>query len=331
MAGVTTRGARRALMKDSDVDSVVRLKSDVLNPPTPATPAVAEPTAVKADDTADMIATRKLYQEQAALVRQADGNDNDYDAKLGKFVEVYTKTQFENAALDVSPFDFDDLTKEAGGTAERGKAAGSVLSAAVLAVDDTKSVLKLVLEKIKVLEHYIRTQKGGVAAVYQEAAGAGGDALAAMVEMHGALAVLRGGGDADAFDVSAYGFATGGAEEEPAGGLYFQHFKVDKEDVEVAPASGGAPSFHAMSDSNAPASASGGELAAGDGDEDHAGMETDQEEDSTVLFGTRTRWLRDAAVAARASARHLADIGSGLVFLHSRACCGGVLRSTAGW
>ncbi|KAK3243749.1 hypothetical protein CYMTET_46615 [Cymbomonas tetramitiformis] len=105
MAGVTTRGARRALMKDSDEDNVVaRLKRDVLNSPTPVTPAVAEPAAVKAD----MIPARKLYQEQAALVRQADGKD---DAKLGKFV-VYLKTHFANAGLDVSPFDFDDVTRE---------------------------------------------------------------------------------------------------------------------------------------------------------------------------------------------------------------------------
>ncbi|KAK3232787.1 hypothetical protein CYMTET_56882 [Cymbomonas tetramitiformis] len=176
---------------------------------------------------------------------------------------------------------------QASGTAERGNAAGSVLSAAVLAGDDTKSsVLKLVLEKIKVLEHYTRTQKGGV--------------LAARWLRCTARRVLRCGGDTEAFDVSACGFAAGGAVEEPADGdmaaelasiverldgtaasavLSFQHFNVDKGSVEMAPASGSAPSFHAVSDSFAPASASGGELAAGGVDEDNAGIVTDDAED----------------------------------------------------
>ncbi|KAK3244109.1 hypothetical protein CYMTET_46268 [Cymbomonas tetramitiformis] len=85
-----------------------------------------------------MLAARKLFKEQTALlVRQdrkdqarkstrwakaihatiLDGKANHFkadgkeDAKLGKFVG-YLKTQFENAGLDVSPFDFDDVTKE---------------------------------------------------------------------------------------------------------------------------------------------------------------------------------------------------------------------------
>ncbi|KAK3286277.1 hypothetical protein CYMTET_6156 [Cymbomonas tetramitiformis] len=62
-------------------------------------------------------------------------------------------------------------------------------------------------------------------------------------------------------------------------GLSFQHFNVDDKDVEMTPASGGAPSFHAVSDSLAPAYVSGGELAAGGMYEEHAGMETDEEED----------------------------------------------------
>ncbi|KAK3264868.1 hypothetical protein CYMTET_26417 [Cymbomonas tetramitiformis] len=149
-----------------------------------------------------------------------------------------------------------------------------------------------------------------------------------------------------------------------------KHVNVDdKDDVEMAPASGGAPSFHVLvSDSLAPASASGGELAAGGVYEEHAGMETDDEEDvraaaccardsvtgefsvgvedfvnNEVAFGTFSApsdfsdvvdgqsdsgavparsaggvriegdgWMRDAAVATRASARHLAGIVTGL-------------------
>ncbi|KAK3252653.1 hypothetical protein CYMTET_38062 [Cymbomonas tetramitiformis] len=136
MAGVTTRGARRALMNGSDVHSVVRLKSDVvLNSPTPATPAIAEPTVAKADDTTEILSSRRLFQEQRELVRQVrkDGEhrrwakavretilggkavrfkaDNKDDSKLGK-IAVYLKTQLENVGLDVAPFDFDNVNKK---------------------------------------------------------------------------------------------------------------------------------------------------------------------------------------------------------------------------
>ncbi|KAK3248554.1 hypothetical protein CYMTET_41982 [Cymbomonas tetramitiformis] len=100
MAGVTTGGARRALMKDSDVDNDMGLKYGVLNSPTPATPAVAEPAAAaRADDTADV---------KIILGGKADSKD---DTKLVESM-VYLKTQFENAGLDVASFDFDDTTKQ---------------------------------------------------------------------------------------------------------------------------------------------------------------------------------------------------------------------------
>ncbi|KAK3248166.1 hypothetical protein CYMTET_42360 [Cymbomonas tetramitiformis] len=118
-------------------------------------------------------------------------------------------------------------------------------------------------------------------------------------------------------------------------GLSFQHFNVDDKDVETGVRFWWcAPSFHAVSDSPAPASASGGELACSWWcDADHAGMETDEEEDLRYACphtGKKERvvrragggfyfmdshapmttvgGLRDAAVAARASARHLAGL-----------------------
>ncbi|KAK3274183.1 hypothetical protein CYMTET_17628 [Cymbomonas tetramitiformis] len=258
-------------MKDSDVDSVVRLKSDVSNSPTPATPAVAEPAAAT-DDTAEIIAARKLFQEQTALVRQvrkdqehrrwtkairehilegkanyfkADGKD---DAKLGKIV-VYLKTQFQNAGLDVSPFiNFDDVTKE-------------VLECTNTLVYDT---LFEVIQRDSAADIYFVdtdsafTQDGRRAILY----------LTSAEDTHRAKLFER-------FEPDVY-----------AGINIGNTSTVDKEDVEMAPASVGAPSFHAVNDSFAPASAPFGRVRIeGDG------------------------WLRDATVAARASARHLASVG----------------------
>ncbi|KAK3235300.1 hypothetical protein CYMTET_54482 [Cymbomonas tetramitiformis] len=53
-------------------------------------------------------AIRETVLDGKANHFKVDGKD---DAKLGKII-FYLKTQFENAVLDVSPFDFDDINKE---------------------------------------------------------------------------------------------------------------------------------------------------------------------------------------------------------------------------
>ncbi|KAK3284870.1 hypothetical protein CYMTET_7508 [Cymbomonas tetramitiformis] len=246
---------------------------------------------------------------------------------------------------------------QAGGNAERDRVAESATLADVSADDDTKAVLKLMLEKIEVLEDFIRTQKGGAggsdtrseectwcAKAKQVVPSTTHDGIARWWALGSGArwpiagrwmcrtrthyirslyakctrrvrtlvgmcsqrwwrctarrAVLRDGGDTEAFDVSAYSFTVGGAVEElpddgmaaelagiverlggmaASAGLSLQHFDV--EDVEMPPASGGAPSFHAVSDFFALAPASGGELTIGGVDETHAGMVTDEEED----------------------------------------------------
>ncbi|KAK3276221.1 hypothetical protein CYMTET_15688 [Cymbomonas tetramitiformis] len=138
--------------------------------------------------------------------------------------------------------------------------------------------------------------------VCQEATDAGGYAFAAVVEMHGAPAVLRDGGDTEAFDVSAYGFTTGA---RTGGGAGRQWHCGARGHCQAARRHGGLGGtlrsalqrqqrergdgarfrwcmrlrfMRCVSDSSAPTPASGGELAAGGVDETHAGMEIDEED-----------------------------------------------------
>ncbi|KAK3270510.1 hypothetical protein CYMTET_21094 [Cymbomonas tetramitiformis] len=77
----TTRSlARRQLLKESDVDSIIRLNDTVLNSPTLATPPVPAP-----------------------------GVDKDI-SKLGKLI-VRVKTAFSTSGVDLTSFDFDDPNK----------------------------------------------------------------------------------------------------------------------------------------------------------------------------------------------------------------------------
>ncbi|KAK3242852.1 hypothetical protein CYMTET_47470 [Cymbomonas tetramitiformis] len=106
-----TGGARRALMKDSDVDCVVRLKDWVLNSPTPTTRAVAEPAAARADDTADVVSARnkRSTEDQRELVRQVR-KDGEHSRRWSKAIrETIIGGVVEEPHMDMATDEEEDL------------------------------------------------------------------------------------------------------------------------------------------------------------------------------------------------------------------------------
>ncbi|KAK3237084.1 hypothetical protein CYMTET_52810 [Cymbomonas tetramitiformis] len=132
MSAANTR-ARRRLLLDSDIDASIRLLPAVRDSSTPSTPPIPVPGAPHADDSVGVLQARQLFEENVAKVaaiyakgrhRQwakavrelsLGGTDQYFEAakdseKLSKIV-VVLKNEFSSAGLDLSSFDFDDLTK----------------------------------------------------------------------------------------------------------------------------------------------------------------------------------------------------------------------------
>ncbi|KAK3242709.1 hypothetical protein CYMTET_47613 [Cymbomonas tetramitiformis] len=132
MSAANTR-ARRRLLLDSDIDASIRMLPAVRDSPTPSTPPVPVPAAPHANDSDGILRARRLFEENVAKVSAIDakgghrqwakavrelslgGKDQYFEAakdseKPSKIV-VVLKHEFSSAGLDLSSFDFDDLTK----------------------------------------------------------------------------------------------------------------------------------------------------------------------------------------------------------------------------
>ncbi|KAK3287002.1 hypothetical protein CYMTET_5474 [Cymbomonas tetramitiformis] len=128
--------AKRILLKESDLEAVIRLQDSVWDSSTPHTPPVAPPPDPASDDDDPVLAARQHNHDQVKLVkdvrkenrhrawgkalrilsvlgdknRRFEAVPKDID-KLGKLV-VTLKTEFQSAGLDVSSFDFENPTRE---------------------------------------------------------------------------------------------------------------------------------------------------------------------------------------------------------------------------
>ncbi|KAK3272676.1 hypothetical protein CYMTET_19041 [Cymbomonas tetramitiformis] len=90
--------------------------------------------------------------------------------------------------------------------AQQGEVVGTAAAAAIPTGDDSeaKQLLKVVVDKLRVLEYFIKNQKGG--------SWDGPEAFSQVCEVHGAPEVLRAGGSTAGVDLSMYSFAVGGAQ-----------------------------------------------------------------------------------------------------------------------